>query len=176
MVTTVEAGRLLDKALIPLGAEVVRGKVGDIAVAHLAKDLNAAIGVEPIGVYIQPESGFYPNSFLAALTLISSIKNSGDILAHFKGMPDFIRKQVKIPCEPEQKVRLMSAVLQNAASFGAGKVNTVDGLRIEFDDAWLLIRPSGTEPIFRIIAESTSERETNRILKKSVDNLKKLLD
>ena len=50
--TTVETGRLLDLAIEDLGAEVIRGKVGDVHVAHLVKENDAAIGVEQVGVYI----------------------------------------------------------------------------------------------------------------------------
>lgn len=53
--TTVETGTLLDLALEDLAGEVVRGKVGDVNVAYLARELDAALGVEQVGVDIFPE-------------------------------------------------------------------------------------------------------------------------
>jgi len=56
--TTVETGTLLDLAVKDLGVEVVKGRVGDVALAHLAQELDAALGVEQVGVYIIPEPGY----------------------------------------------------------------------------------------------------------------------
>jgi phosphomannomutase len=50
---------------------------------------------------------------------------------------------------------------------GSGIPNTVDGLRLESGDSWLLIRPSGTEPIIRISAESTFKAKTQELLEKA---------
>ena len=77
--TTVETGTLLDLAMKDLGAEVVRGKVGDVAVAYLARELDAALGVEEVGVYVIPEAGYYPDSIFASLILLSQLTDPGEI-------------------------------------------------------------------------------------------------
>ena len=65
--TTVETGMLLDLAVRDLGGCVIRGRVGDVYTAHLARDNDAALGVESVGVYILPQAGFYPDSMFADL-------------------------------------------------------------------------------------------------------------
>jgi phosphoglucosamine mutase len=162
--TTVETGKLLDIGLQELGGKVVRGTVGDMPVSYLTRSENAAIGVEPVGVYIMPEAGFYPNSFLAAVTLIKNINNVGEIRSFFKNLPKLHKKQLKIPCSNNAKFPLMKKVLNHYNLFGSGEPNTLDGLRMECSDSWTLIRPSGTEPIIRISAESLAEAKTQELL------------
>ena len=171
---TVETGRLLDYALADMGAEVVRGKVGDVYVAHLTREIDAAIGVEPVGVYIMPRFGLYPNSIAAALTLLSSIKDVSEIRGYFKNIPPLFLGQTRISCANNKKEELKKSVIDNAAAFGSGAINTLDGLRMDFGSSWILVRPSGTEPIFRIIAESSSAAETEILLEKASSVLQKL--
>ena len=172
---TVETGNLLDNALADLGVEVVRGKVGDVYVAHLTREIDAAIGVEPVGVYILPELGLYPNTIAAALTLLSSIKAVSEIRGFFKNIPPLYLGQRKIACPNDKKEELKALVLDKADAFGGGAVNELDGLRMDFGNSWILVRPSGTEPIFRIIAESPSPAETERLLENASAVLQKLV-
>ena len=171
---TVETGKLLDHALADMGVEVVRGKVGDVPVAHLTRKIDAAIGVESIGVYIMPELGLYPNSIAAALSLLASIQDVSEIREFFHKIPTLYLGQHKISCPNEQKESLKKLIVDNPGAFGSGSVNTLDGLRMDFENSWILVRPSGTEPIFRVIAESPSETETERLLEKASVTLRKL--
>jgi phosphoglucosamine mutase len=171
---TVETGKLLDNALASMGVQVVRGKVGDVPVAHLAREIDAAIGIESIGVYIMPELGLYPNSIAAALTLLSAVKDISEIREFFRNVAPLCLGQRKIPCANEKKEALKTAITSNPSVFGSGTANILDGLRMDFGSSWILVRPSGTEPIFRIIAESPSEAETEKLLDNAEITLRKL--
>jgi len=166
--TTVETGMLLDLVLDDLGVEVVRGRVGDVHVAHLTRQLDAAIGVEPVGVYLMPEIGLYPDSMFATLTLLSQIDRVEQIRDFFKDIPRPCFAQSRVPCPDSAKTALMEEVKRNAPSFGADRVNTLDGLRFEIDHSWMLIRASGTEPLIRVSAESSSETVTDALLSQGV--------
>ena len=174
--TTVEAGKLLDLALSDLGVEVVRGRVGDVSVAYLTQGLDAAIGVEPVGVYIMPKAGYYPDPFFATLTLLSRIRHVSEIRDFFKDMPQLSFGQRKLPCPNGLKAIVMEKVSENVGLFGTSQLNTLDGLRFEFDDSWTLIRASGTEPAIRVIAESNSKAETEALLGKGVEAVESILE
>lgn len=174
--TTVEAGSLLDLAVKDLGAEVVRGRVGDVPVAYLAQALDAAIGVEQVGVYILPEAGYYPDSILASLTLMSSIKSTQEIRDYFSRMPRLFFEKRRVDCPNSVKEGIMQSVRDRAETLGASRVNLLDGARFEFDDAWMLIRASGTEPTIRVIAESTSKARTAALLKTGMDAVQAVLE
>ena len=173
--TTVEAGKLLELGLQGLGVNIVRGRVGDVPVASLARSIDAAIGLEQIGVYIIPEAGFYPNSFLAALILLKSVEHISEVRDFFSGIPKLYSKQIKISCSNETKFTIMQKVTDNTYLLGSGVPNIIDGLRLEFGDSWLLIRPSGTEPIIRISAESAFEAKTQELLDKASSVIKGLM-
>ena len=164
--TTVETGSLLDLAVKDLEAEVVRGRVGDVAVAHLVQELDAALGVEQVGVYIIPEAGYYPDSIFASLILLSQLSDAGEIKQFFQGIPKLFFEKASVPCPEELKELVMAQVKEKTHLFAPDGINTLDGLRLEFPDSWMLIRASGTEPIIRVIAESTSQTQTDELISK----------
>ncbi len=173
--TTVETGILLDLAVQDLGATVIRGKVGDVYAAHLARDNNAALGVESVGVYILPEAGYYPESIFAAIMLLSSIKNVSEIRQFFKTLPPLHYDKDKVECPNELKIATMESIKGRAATLQAAGMNDLDGLRFEFGDAWMLIRASGTEPAIRVLAESRQAARTRELITKGVASVKEAL-
>jgi len=173
--TTIETGRLLDVALRNVGVKVVRGRVGDVSVAYLTQELDAAIGVEPVGIYILPEIGYYPDSLFATLTLLSRIRDVSQLRNFFTDMPQFFLGKRKLPCPNWLKAGVMEKIEENTGLFGAHQLNTLDGLRFEFNDSWMLIRASGTEPAIRVMAESTSRAETEALLTKGVQAVASIL-
>jgi phosphomannomutase len=174
--TTVETGALLDLAVKDLGAEVVRGRVGDVPVAHLAKEIGAALGVEQVGVYIFPELGYYPDSIFASLFLLSQISDASEIRQFFQGVPRLFFEKAKIFCSNELKESVMARVKEKVNLFAADEVNTLDGLRLEFPDSWMLIRASGTEPLIRVVSESTSQANTDELISKGKELVQSLVE
>jgi len=176
--TTVETGTLLDLAVKDLEVEVVRGRVGDVAVAHLVQELDAALGVEQVGVYIIPEAGYYPDSIFASLILLSQLSDAGEIRQFFQGITKLFFEKAKVFCPDELKELVMAQVKEKAHLFAPDeipiKIGTLDGLRLDFLDSWMLIRASGTEPVIRVISESTSQTQTDELIgqgKKLVQSL-----
>ena len=161
---TMETGILLDCAIEDLGGSVIRGKVGDVYAAHLARDNNSALGVEPVGVYIIPEAGFYPDSIYATLLLLSSFTSVTEIRQFFKTLPPLYFNKDKVSCPNEHKEAVMEKVRQKASFLKPAAINDLDGLRLEFGGSWMLIRASGTEPAIRVMAEAKSQVYTRDLL------------
>lgn len=174
--TTVETGTLLDLAVKDFGVEVVRDRVGDVAVAHLAQQLDAALGVEQVGVYIMPEVGYYPDSIFASLFLLSQLSDPGEIRQFFQGIPRPFFQKAKVSCPNELKESVMARAKEKAHLFASDEINTVDGLRLQFADSWMLIRPSGTEPVIRIISESMSQKQTDELTSKGKKLVQRLVE
>ncbi len=166
--STVESGRLLELALQDLGARVVRGRVGDVHVAYLARDNDVAIGVEQVGVYVFPEIGYYPDSIVASLVLLDNLTGPAEFRGFFESIPRLFFMKGKIACANAFKMEVMEKVVGGAGSFGADSLNDLDGLRLEFGQSWVLIRASGTEAAIRVLAESASESEALALLDKGV--------
>jgi phosphoglucosamine mutase len=177
--TTIETGQLMEFALNNIGGEVIRGKVGDVNVAYLAKETEAALGVEGVGVYIFPELGYYPDSIFAALYLLNNLKSIENMRNFIRSMPKLSLKKDRIQCPNKLKQAVMDRLkdvtpAQMVIMDQQPRKNIIDGLRVEYADSWMLIRPSGTEPIVRIIAESISPFQTDTLIiegKKLVESI-----
>ncbi|MBU7048018.1 MAG: hypothetical protein HXS54_16385, partial [Theionarchaea archaeon] len=166
--TTVETGRLLDHAVSKAGAQVVRGRVGDVAVAHLMKEYNACIGVEQVGVYIIPEIGMHPDTLYATLFLLQNIEAPSDIRTFISSLPAMFFSKKGIPCPNSKKQKVMDIIEPLTHALNPDEINTLDGIRLEFSDSWVLIRPSGTEPLIRVICESESESRMKTLLNEGI--------
>ena len=163
LATTVETGLLPDLALRRVGGRVVRGQVGDVAVAHLVREVDAALGAETVGVYIFPEQGLYPDSLLATLHVCAMLGEGASIRGFVNSLPRLHLTRRKVDCPNSLKSSIMSRAAQllpDALHLPAqGTLNTTDGLRIEMPDAWVLVRPSGTEPVVRVSAEAVDQKQ-----------------
>ncbi len=174
--TTVETGTLLDLAVKDLGAEVVRGKVGDVAVASLAKQLDAALGVEQVGVYIFPELGYYPDSIFASLFLLAHLNDAAEIRQFSQSIPRLSFDKTKVPCPNQLKKSVMAQVEKKAHLFAPDKINSLDGVRMEFPGSWMLVRASGTEPVIRVICEAPSQKQTEELISKGKTLVESLVE
>jgi phosphomannomutase len=103
-----------------------------------------------------------------------SIRDISEIREFINRIPPLYLGQLKISCANDKKEALKNLIIEKAHLFGSGAINTLDGLRMDFERSWILVRPSGTEPVFRIIAESPTAAETERLLENASSTLRKL--
>jgi len=164
VVTTVETGRLLDYAIEDLGGEVIRGKVGDGYVGHGLKEAGASIGVEQVGVYIMPEMGYYPDSIYAALYLLANIERVSEIREFFYRIPPLYFDKAGVDVNDQLKYKIVERVRDHLDAFSDHRLNSLDGLRLDFENSSILIRASGTEPKIRVIVESEDQGELERLM------------
>jgi len=179
LATTVETGLLPDYAAQSVGGSVVRGRVGDVAVAHLVRRENAALGAESIGVYIFPESGLHPDSMLAVLHVLGVLEDALDVRRFIGTLPRLEVVKAKVACASVLKSGVMlraEVALRVALGAPAGvTVNRTDGFRFEMPDAWVLVRPSGTEPVIRVTAEAAGEGRAGRLAQHAEDVMSSLV-
>ncbi|MBD3407828.1 MAG: phosphoglucosamine mutase [Candidatus Lokiarchaeota archaeon] len=170
IVTTVDSSQVLDETVKKAGGETIRTPVGDIQVAIKIRDEDAAMGGEACGVFIFPEFHLAPEPFLAACKILEIMaktdKSFGSLITN---IPIYPLQKSKVPCANELKPKAMeklSDVLPKAMG-DVVEVLTVDGLGVFLKKGWVLVRPSGTEPIIRITCEAPEEEITQNILKQA---------
>jgi phosphomannomutase len=170
IVTTVDSSRVLDETVEKAGGKTVRTPVGDIQVAVKVKELGALFGGEACGVFIFPEFHLAPEPFLTACKIIELMtkteRSFGDLISE---IPIYPLMKTKLQCPNEKKINTMenlAKVLPNEIS-DVIEVITVDGVGVSLKDGWILVRPSGTEPVIRITCESSSDEHVKEILEKS---------
>ena len=163
-ITTVETGMLFDLAVKTESGTVKRCEVGDVFVARAAKEKNAKMGVEQCGHYIIPELGFYPDTIYPTLSLIKNIKSADEIREFFTKIKSLFYDKIGVECKDEEKYVIVDKISKLETKLKPLEINTLDGMRMEFSDGWILIRASGTQPLIRVNAEAETQERLKEFL------------
>ncbi|MGN1186843.1 MAG: phosphoglucosamine mutase [Methanobrevibacter wolinii] len=175
VVTTVDAGIVIDEAVEAVGGKVLRTPVGDVAVADAILKNNGSFGGEPSGTWLHPDFCMCPDGLLSGLRLADIVSHEGPLSKLLGEMPNYPNIREKITCSKEDKVKIMEDMeeLLKHAFDDIKDVNTIDGVRLSFKDgSWVLVRPSGTENYIRITLEAKTEEKANEIKDKCLDIIK----
>lgn len=176
IVTTVDAGFALDDHVKPLGGEVIRTRVGDVAVAEELARHGGVFGGEPSGTWIIPQWNLTPDGIFAGALVLEMIDRLGPISELAREVPRYVTLRAKIPCPNEKKAKAMQMIAHEALNvFDYDRLINIDGIRIENDDWWILFRPSGTEPIMRITLEAHTEEKAKELMEKAERLVKKAI-
>ncbi len=167
IVTTVDSSKVLDETVARAGGNTERTPVGDIQVAIKIRELGAVHGGEACGVFVFPEYHFAPEPFLAACKVLELMATTGKSFGKLIGdIPIYPLMKAKIAVPNEKKTSVMSALTDELpkAMGDVQNVLTVDGLGISLEQGWVLVRPSGTEPVIRITCEAPTQELVENIL------------
>jgi len=169
VVTCVNSGNSIDEIVTQTNSAVIRTKVGSIEVSRKMITENALLGFEENGGFMfgkhnhVRDGGMTLALFLELLA--SSNKSMSEELATLP--PSFTTKD-KISCEKEDADKIISKL---SAEFP--NADTTDGIKIVFDKKnWVMVRPSGTEPIIRIYAEAENQDSAQKL----IDKMKSLIE
>lgn len=177
VVTTVDASMVVEDAVEKAGGKVIRTKVGDVNVAVEVRKQGCRFGGEPSGAVIFPDVHLAPDGPLGAVKILMMLEELGRPLSELADeLPSYPTARKKIPCPNEKKEKVMRFVLENLPdALGAIALSTVDGVRVETEDGWVLVRPSGTEPYIRITAESRKKEDVEILIEKTAKVVKSYL-
>lgn len=149
------------------GAPVARTPVGEIHVVEAIRDLHALIGGEGNGGVIDPRVGFVRDSFVAMALVLDLMAATGEPLAALvAALPRYamVKDQYPRPVgpggTPSNPAELFDRV---AATYPEARADRRDGLRLDWEDRWVHVRASNTEPIVRVIAEAADPGEARRL-------------
>ncbi len=167
IITTVDASMLVEEVAKKNKGKVVRTPVGDVFVSRAAKEHSALLGAEPAGTFIFPDLHLCPDGPFSAARAVRVLAEHGkplsEILAVYERYP---MGRLRLECPKERKATAMDAIgeeLEDVLS-GVKGIDTVDGIRAELKGGWILVRPSGTEPILRITAEARDQKALDKTL------------
>ena len=165
VVTNLSTSRVLDDVAGRAGSIVVRSPVGEINVALAMQAKRAVIGGEGNGGVILPDLHLGRDAPVGVALLLQLLHDSRRPLSMIvQEYPHYaiVKEKLDRPAKP------LDAVYEALSkAFSDATKDTQDGLRLAWDDRWVHVRPSGTEPIVRVIAEAPSEQEANALITKS---------
>ena len=157
VVGTVETGRYVEEAVKRAGGSLHRTVVGDVEVARVVKQRGAALGVEECGHYILPRIGHFSSTVYPA-TLLLAKQDLNAIRPSLAQLPRLFAADRRLGCPEHSKPDVMARVAEGMRDLG-GQIVTIDGVRVDWDHGWLLVRPSGTSPYMKVNAEAFSEEQ-----------------
>lgn len=156
------------------GGSYEASAVGEVNVVEKMKATNAVIGGEGNGGIIYPDLHYGRDALVGIALFLSHLATFGKPISHLKATyPVYIISKNKISLTPDIDV---DAILEGLKEkYKNQPINTIDGVKIEFDNEWVHLRKSNTEPIIRIYAEGSTMRVADNLVNKIKMDIKELL-
>jgi phosphomannomutase len=162
VVTNLSTSRIVDDIAREAGSRVIRAPVGEVNVATRMRAENAPIGGEGNGGVILPELHLGRDAPVGAALMLQLLHEEGKPLSKIvASYPRYVIVKDKLD-RPSAPLDTVYEALRKA--FPDAEVDTQDGLRLSWADRWVHIRPSGTEPIVRVIAEAPTDEEAEKLV------------
>ena len=148
--------------------------VGEVNVVDKMKATNAIIGGEGNGGVIYPEMHYGRDALIGvALFLTQLAERKISVKTLRDSYPNYFISKNKIQLTPEIDVDEIFTTLEK--KYKNEKITTIDGLKIDFQEGWVHLRKSNTEPIIRIYAESEGEEKANKFANNMINEIKELI-
>jgi phosphomannomutase len=169
IVTNLSTSLLVEDVAREAGVQAIRAPVGEVNVAVRMRDEQAPIGGEGNGGVILPEVHLGRDAPIgAALLLQLLVEEERPISAIARSLPSYVIVKDKL-ARPNASLDAVYGALR--AAFPDASADTQDGLRLAWRDRWVHVRPSGTEPIVRVIAEAPTEAQARELVRRSREPL-----
>ncbi len=177
-VVPLDASMVVDEIAEKHGARLVRGPVGDAKLLRETKRLGANFAGEPSGAWIHRDYNSCPDGPLSGLLFLKAAENLGlHVSEMVRDVPEYymIREGMRYAGKLSQG---RFSALANGLKKILGKGSTVEtkfGLRVSTENAWVLVRDSGTEPVIRVTGESKDKSEASRVMRETLRLLRQIL-
>ena len=172
VVINLSTSKAIEDVVTRAGCELFYSKIGEINVTEEMMRRGAIIGGEGNGGVIWPAIHPCRDSYCAmALILEMMAHRKQGINQIMKNIPRYASSSLKLACTVDAAQHCVRALREE---YSSAKINTLDGIRIDWDDRWVLIRPSNTEPIMRVFAEAPSQAEADALGQELLEKCQKL--
>jgi len=148
--------------------------VGEVNVVEKMKATNAIIGGEGNGGIIYPELHYGRDALVGIALFLTQLAEKKISIKELRDFyPNYFISKNKIELTSEINIDNILSTLEE--KYKNEQITTIDGLKIDFEDGWIHLRKSNTEPIIRIYAESEGEEKANSFAQKMINEIKELI-
>ena len=173
-VSNMSSTKALKEVTIRNGGEYFPSAVGEVNVVKKMKEVNAVIGGEGNGGIIVPDFHYGRDALIGIGLFLSHLANHKNGMRSLRAQyPDYFIAKKKM--ELEEGIDVPSIFEKIRSKYKNQPVNTDDGLKIEFDNDWVHLRTSNTEPIIRIYSESDFETKANNIAIRLMQDIREFI-
>lgn len=167
-VTNLSSSRAIDDVAARYGMEVYRSAVGEINVVKMMQQHDAILGGEGNGGVILPELHYGRDALVGAAMVLQHLTELGIPLSEYRrSLPQYVISKNKVQVAHPDEV-----LARFAARHGDKELSTLDGVKINLPEGWVHVRKSNTEPIVRIYAEASCEREADFLAHQYMDDIR----
>jgi phosphomannomutase/phosphoglucomutase len=174
IVTPLSSSTIIKDVADEYNGEIVWTKIGSVTVAQTMKELKAKLGGEENGgIFYGPHQPVRDGAMTTALILNIMARTGKKLSTLIDELPEYFIEKAKIECREELKQKVLQKLIEQTKGL---KTNTLDGVKIWFKDkSSILIRPSGTEPIYRLYAEAKTSQKTRQLIREYSSKLKAII-
>ena len=160
--TNLSTSRMIDDIAEEAGGQVIRTAVGEANVAAAMLEHDCVIGGEGNGGVIDLRVGPVRDSLVGIALVLQLMVETGKTISQLVGeIGGYYMSKDKFAAEQNQTQQILDSVKK---TFADAKLDTTDGCRFDFDDGWLHLRVSNTEPVMRIIVEAKDQRTAQKYI------------
>ncbi|MDT8413016.1 MAG: phosphoglucosamine mutase [Vicingaceae bacterium] len=148
--------------------------VGEVNVVEMMKKENAIIGGEGNGGIIYPELHYGRDALVGIALFLTHLAKSNITCSELRNSyPNYVMSKNKIELTPDINVDELLVQLQQ--KYTDKEINTIDGVKIHFDNGWVHLRKSNTEPIIRIYAENTTKQKADELAQQIIKDVEEMV-
>jgi phosphomannomutase/phosphoglucomutase len=175
VVVPVSSTQAVDDVVRPLSGEAVYTRVGSPAVTREMQRRSAVFGGEDNGGYVFPEFQLARDGAMTAAAILDYLARVHLTIAEaIRDLPDYTVARRQVPCPTDMRRQVLGALSEELGASG-DRVDTTDGLKVFRGGGWVLLRPSGTEPLMRVVAEARDPAAANALADDGVRRLQAAL-
>jgi phosphomannomutase/phosphoglucomutase len=171
-VTCLNSSSAIEELAAKTKSKVIRTKVGSVEVSRKMVPQKALIGFEENGGFMYGKHNQVRDGAMTLALALDLLAGSGKSMTdEITSIPKSYTTKDKVSCTKEQAKKIINALKKEHKNH-----DTTDGIKIIFDDKnWVMIRPSGTEPIARIYAEADSQQRLEQTMSKYIKKVKSMI-
>lgn len=173
-VSNLSSTRALSDITNKHGGEYFASSVGEVNVVEKMKETSAIIGGEGNGGIIYPKLHYGRDALVGIALFLTYLSEKDLSVSELRSSyPNYFISKNKIQLTDSTDIQFIISELAN--KYSKEKINLIDGLKIDFDEGWVHLRKSNTEPIVRIYSESISKQKADKLASVFVEEIKSLI-
>jgi len=172
VVVPVSSSRIIDQVVEPEGGQVVRCRIGPRALLDAVLKHEAVFGGEETGGFVFPEfqKGF--DGIFSSAKIVESLSKEDVKLSKLHGdLPNLYMARDSVSSPLELRGRIMRSFIED---FHDRQIDTIDGIKVFYDDTWVLMHPSSEEPVINLYAEAPSKEAAHRVVQEYAEKIRAL--
>ncbi len=171
IVTCLNSGSNIEVLADKFNSKVIRTKVGSVEVSRKMVSTDALIGFEENGGFMYGKHNQVRDGCMALALMLELLATGKSLSDEVASLPPSFTTKDKISCSPENVSKLISSLKEEFPSS-----DTTDGIKITIDSKnWVMIRPSGTEPIVRVYAEAESQEKLDALMSEYLKKVESII-